>query len=176
MIMDVFALVRRERPGCGLVMVPRHPERGQAMAELVKSRGFVPKRRSLKETFNDPNREVYIVDTVGELKRFYTLCDVAYVGKSMFPPGGGQNMLEPVALGRPTLYGPHTKNFRGIADVLDKKRGAEIVQDAWQLKDRVCELLKDKESAANMVNRGQEYIREQQGVTARIADEIVKML
>ena len=85
-------------------------------------------------------------------------------------------MLEPVALGRPTLYGPHTKNFRGIADVLAQKRGAEIVQDAWQLKERVCELLKDKESAAGMVGRGQEYIRAQQGVTARIADEIVKML
>ncbi|MBR5902476.1 hypothetical protein IKZ40_09095 [bacterium] len=176
MIMDVFALVRRERPGCGLVMVPRHPERGPAMAELIKSRGFVPRMRSKKETFEDPKKEIYIVDTVGELKRFYTLCDIAYVGKSMFPPGGGQNMLEPVALGRPTLYGPHTKNFRGIADVLAQKRGAEIVQDAWQLKERVCELLKDKESAAGMVGRGQEYIRAQQGVTARIADEIVKML
>ncbi|MBR4821222.1 3-deoxy-D-manno-octulosonic acid transferase, partial [bacterium] len=95
------------------------------------------------EKFTDPQKEVFIVDTIGELKRFYTLSSIAYVGKSMFSPGGGQNMLEPVALGRPTLYGPHTRNFRGIADVLAQRGGSEIAQDAWQLKEKVCEILSD---------------------------------
>lgn len=176
MMLDVFSLVRREHKELALIMVPRHPERGDAMAEAVKARGFIPRRRSLKERFTDPSKEVYIVDTIGELKRFYTLCSIAYVGKSMFSPGGGQNMLEPVALGRPTLYGPHTRNFRGIADVLAQRGGSEIAQDAWQLKEKISEILSDHKRAFDLVQRGQAYIRTQQGVTARIADEIVNML
>lgn len=176
MMLDVFALVRRERPGCGLVLVPRHPERGAEIAALVRERGYEPRRRSLKERFDDPERQVFIVDTVGELKRFYTLSAAVYVGKSMYAPGGGQNMLEPVALGRPTLYGRYTRNFKGIADVLAQKGGAEVVKDPWQLKERICELLEDRAVAQRMVERGQAYIRTQQGVTRRIADEIVKML
>ena len=176
MLLDVFALVRREYPACGLIMVPRHPERGDKMAELIRARGFEPRRRSLKESFDNPKKQIYLVDTVGELKRFYTLSTIVYVGKSMYPPGGGQNMLESVALGRPTLYGPYTRNFRGIADVLAQRGGAEVVKDAWQLKERVAELLRDKKAAASLVERGQAYIKTQQGVTEKIADEIVKML
>jgi 3-deoxy-D-manno-octulosonic-acid transferase len=174
--LDVIERIRTREPGMGLIIVPRHPERGEDIARLVASRGYVPRRRSRKEPFDDPSRQVFIVDTVGELQRFYSLASVVYVGKSLFPPGGGQNMIEPVALGKPTVYGPHTKNFRGIADVLADHNGAKIVHSPEELADTVAALYASPAEARQLVFNGQAFIRSQQGATRRTIETIHELL
>lgn len=174
--LDVIERIRTREPGMGLIIVPRHPERGEEIARLVASRGYVPRRRSLKEPFDDPTRQVFIVDTVGELQRFYSLASVVYVGKSLFPPGGGQNMIEPVALGKPTVYGPYTKNFRGIADVLADHNGAKIIHTPEELADAVVALYSSPVEARQLVLNGQAFIRLQQGATRRTIETIHELL
>ena len=175
-MLDVLARLRQDEPRAALLIVPRHPERGEAIAQLVAARGYVPRRRSRGETFADPMREVYILDTIGELKRFYTLARTVFVGKSLFAPGGGQNMLEPVALGVPTVYGPYTSNFRGVADVLLEHDGARLVRTADELALAVLALWRDPADARAMVARGQAFVHSQQGATARSVQAITSVL
>lgn len=162
---DVFKALREKHPEAAMIIVPRHPERGTAVAECVKSYGWMPRRRSLKESFDDPASQIFILDTVGELTRFYTLARVVYVGKSMFPPGGGQNMIEPIALGIPTLYGKYTSNFRGIADQLAASGGARIAPTPDDLARQVCAVWNDETAASEMRKKGQAFICAQQGAT-----------
>jgi len=173
---DVIQQIRREIPAMALIIVPRHPERGEEIARLVESRGYIPRRRSLNETFNDPARQIFIVDTVGELQRFYSLASVVYVGKSLFPPGGGQNMIEPVALGKPTLYGPFTKNFRGIADVLAGHSGARIIHSAEELAEAAIQLYTTPSTAQELIRNGQAFILSQQGATRKTIETITALL
>jgi len=175
-MLDVWERVRQRVADAALIIVPRHPERGADIAALVASRGYVPRRRSLREQFTSPRTDVFILDTIGELGRFYTLARAAYVGKSMFPPGGGQNMLEPVGLGVPTLYGPYTANFRGIADVLVEHGGALLVRTPEELAAALIDLWIAPERAAHLAARGQAFIRSQQGALQATIDAITALL
>jgi len=173
---DIFEKLKAKFPNAALIIVPRHPERGSGIANLVKSRGYEPRQRSLKEKFDDPDKQIFIVDTVGELARFYTLAKEVFVGKSIFPPGGGQNMIEPVGLGLPVIFGKYTSNFRGIADVLAENGGAKIVADENELANAVINLWQNENEAKEMVRKGQEYIRSQQGATQTNINTVLEIL
>lgn len=175
-MLDVLERLRAVFPNAAMIIVPRHPERGQDIARLVASRGHVPRRRSQHELFDDPAKQVFIVDTVGELTRFYTLAKTVFVGKSLFPPGGGQNMIEPVALGLPVLYGPYTSNFRGVADTLAEHGGARVVTSVAELADATIELWQQPGRARDMVAKGQAFIRSQQGATRRNVEAALDLL
>jgi len=173
---NVFKKLHKKFPDAALIIVPRHPERGAAIANLIKSYGYNPRQRSLKEKFDNPANQIFIVDTVGELANFYSLSKVVFVGKSIFPPGGGQNMIEPIGLGLPVIFGKYTSNFRGIADVLAENGGAEIVTDENELASKVIDLWQNENLAKKMVKNGQEYIRSQQGATQTNIDSILEFL
>ena len=175
-MLDVLARLRTTFPDAALMIVPRHPERGPDIARLVASRGHVPRRRSQHETFDTPSKQVFIVDTVGELTRFYTLARTVFVGKSLFPPGGGQNMIEPVALGLPVVYGPHTSNFRGVADTLADHGGARIVATVDELVAVTTELWRQPDHARDMIAHGQAFITSQQGATRRNVETALQLL
>ncbi len=175
-VIDVFEKLRARFPDAALIIVPRHPERGADIASLVSSRGYEPRRRSLMEGFDRPDKQVFIVDTVGELARFYTLARIVFVGKSLFQPGGGQNMIEPVGLGLPVIYGQHTANFSGIADVLAEHGGARVVADEDGLASAVVELWDKPEKTGEMVRKGQSYIRSQQGATRANVETVLSVL
>lgn len=176
LMIDVLERVRTQTPATALIIVPRHPERGAEIARLVAQRGYVPRQRSRQARFSEPRREIYIVDTVGELQRFYTIAHAVFVGKSLFAPGGGQNMIEPIALGVPTLYGPYTANFRGVADILLEHGGARLVRSAAALAAAITELWRDPAAARAMVLRGQACIRSQQGATQRNVASVMAAL
>ena len=168
--------LREKYPDAALIIVPRHPERGADIAKLVSSRGFIPRQRSKGEKFDDPKTQIFILDTVGELARLYTLAKIVYVGKSLLKPGGGQNMIEPVGIGLPVIYGKYTGNFRGIADVLASHGGAKIVTNENDLTKTVIELWNNSETTTQMVINGQNYIRSQQGATQKNIDTILSLL
>ncbi len=173
---NVFEKLREKHPEAALVIVPRHPERGADIAKLVSSRGFIPRQRSKGEKFDNTEKQIFILDTVGELARLYTLAKIVYVGKSLLKPGGGQNMIEPVGLGLPVIYGKYTGNFRGIADVLASHGGSKIVADENELTNMVIDLWNNPEKTAEMVANGQNYIRSQQGATQKNIDTIISLL
>ena len=173
---NVFEKLREKYPDAAMIIVPRHPERGTDIAKLVSSRGFIPRQRSKGEKFDNTKTQIFILDTVGELARLYTLAKIVYVGKSLLKPGGGQNMIEPVGLGLPVIYGKYTGNFRGIADVLASHGGAKIVTDETDLTKTVIELWNNTEITTQMVINGQNYIRSQQGATQKNINTILSLL
>ena len=173
---NVFEKLRKKFPDAALIIVPRHPERGEEIANLIKAKGYEPRQRSLKEKFDNPDKQIFIVDTVGELAQFYTLSKVVFVGKSLFHPGGGQNMIEPVGLGLPVIFGKYTSNFRGIADVLADNGGAKIVADETELANTVMDLWQNENEANEMVKKGQEYIQSQQGATQTNIKTVLEIL
>lgn len=101
-------------PDLLLILAPRHPERGAAVAAVAEASGFAASRRSLGAA---PAGPVWIADTLGELGLWYRLARGAYLGGSLVPHGG-QNPLEPARLGRPVAFGPHTANFAEVTEEL----------------------------------------------------------
>ncbi|MGH8321347.1 MAG: lipid IV(A) 3-deoxy-D-manno-octulosonic acid transferase [Gammaproteobacteria bacterium] len=131
MVLQAFAALLLKQPACVLVLAPRHPERAAAVAELVKSAGFVCRRRSAGEASLKAG-QVLLLDTLGELARFYAAADIVFVGGSLVPLGG-HNLLEPAALSLPVLAGPHLANVRDIAELLKAAGGLVVVNDAQTL-------------------------------------------
>jgi 3-deoxy-D-manno-octulosonic-acid transferase len=141
-----------------LVLVPRRPERAGAVCDAVRATGREPVRWSeALGTRALGARDVLVVDTIGQLQRFYGAADVAFVGGSLVPHGG-QNMLEPAAQGRAVVFGPHISNFRTDVDLL--------------LRD----LFADTELREDLGRRASQVITENQGATMRTLERIAPLL
>ena len=111
-----------------LVLVPRHPERFDSVAQLVRQQGLGLARRSKQEAIA-ADTQVYLADTMGELLMLFGVADVAFVGGSLVPVGG-HNLLEPAGWGKPVLTGPHLHNFTAISNLLDDAGALTLVDNA----------------------------------------------
>ncbi|WP_239451544.1 3-deoxy-D-manno-octulosonic acid transferase [Elioraea rosea] len=116
-------------PDLLLILAPRHPERGEAVAALVAEAGFPARRRSQRQ---DPDGPVWVADTLGELGLWYRLARGAFLGGSLIAHGG-QNPLEPARLRLPVAFGPHTANFAEVVEELLAAGAAMRVADAEAL-------------------------------------------
>ena len=154
-----------------VVLVPRHPERAGSICEKVREHGCRPVRWSEVGEELSPlgPDDVVVVDTIGQLQRFYAACDVAFVGGSLVPHGG-QNMLEPAAQGRAVIFGPHTDNFRRDVELLLQADAVVQVQDRSAFVERLSELLQDPELRESYGARARRVIEQNQGATARTLD------
>lgn len=137
--------LRAQSPGALLILVPRHPERGEALAKLA---GGAP-RRALNERIGDA--AVYIADTVGELPLLYTLAPVALVAGSLLPHLKGHNPAEPAKLGAAIVTGPHVESFQDLFDELSNAGGALTIGDANALAQAVSHLWADEGARANQL-------------------------
>jgi 3-deoxy-D-manno-octulosonic-acid transferase len=133
LIIDVHRRLAADHPGLLTIIAPRHPERGATItAGSYRSRGDAP-----------PEEGVWVADTLGELGLLYRLARIAFVGRSLLPPGGGQNPLEPARLGCAIAVGPHTGNFSDHVAMLRDAGGLSVVQDSTGLARWVDGLLRD---------------------------------
>lgn len=140
-VLDAHEVVLARLPDAVLLLVPRHPERFNGVAELLERRNASFHRRSRGEA-PTPDDAVFLVDSLGELPVFYAAADVAFVGGSLVPIGG-HNLLEPAVLGLPVVAGPHNFNSQDIATLLDEAGGLQLVDDGATLGDAVAVLLGD---------------------------------
>jgi len=147
------------------VIVPRHPQRFDAVADRLRARGLAFVRRS--EDRGVPG-EVRIVlgDSMGELAAYYEACDVAFVGGSLLPLGG-QNLIEPIAAGRPTLTGPHTFNFAEAAARAVEAGAARRVDDADALVAAAKSLLAHPDERAAMSDAAAAFLAAHRGAAER---------
>lgn len=138
--------IAKRVPGLLTIIVPRHPDRGPALAAEMAGRGFVTERRSQT---SQPARDtqIYVADTIGELGTFYALAPVALVGGSLVEHGG-QNPIEAIRHGAAVLTGPHHHNFRDIYGELIASGGAREVASADDLARAATQLLTDTADAA----------------------------
>lgn len=189
---NVFAALRKNFPRLRLVIVPRHPERGGEIAQLIRQQGFIPLQRTCRaKTGIDQqrleNREeegkgeddssncIGLLDTVGELGACWGLANIAFVGGS-FTNRGGQNMLEPAAYGAAVCFGPKTWNFKQIVELLLAANAARRVQSPQELEQFVCEMLTAPALARSMGTRAKELVLSQQGATDRTVDALLPLL
>ncbi|HLD68136.1 MAG TPA: lipid IV(A) 3-deoxy-D-manno-octulosonic acid transferase, partial [Pseudomonas sp.] len=161
-------------PDALLILVPRHPERFGAVFELCRQAGFVTRRRSLGEAV-EPGTAVLLGDTMGELLFLYALADLALVGGSLVP-NGGHNLLEPAALGKPVLSGPHLFNFLEIAAQLRQAGALGEVRDATGLAEALRQLWADGATAEGMGQAGLAVLRANQGALARLLEGLEQRL
>jgi len=180
-VLDVYQSLLRDRrfDGVRLAVVPRKPERFNEVAELIERMGFPLVRYSqLKGTTSRPTdngKAVILGDTMGDLRKFYSLATVIFVGRSLVPMGGS-DMMEAAALGKCTLFGPHTFNFRQTVEVLLQGQGAVQVSDKDGLQQAMEKCLSDPAYAGKIAQAGQAVIRQNQGATARTMEILRQVL
>lgn len=169
-LLESYRELRGEFPQLRLILVPRHTERTAQVAALVRDLAdgvsLRTERQAAGTTETVPSGHVLLVDTVGELGRLYSQADLVFIGGSLIPHGG-QNMLEPVLFGKPTLYGPSWDNFKEPVERLRAAEGAREVSGAADLTVALRELLQDSEAAQAMGRRGREALLSAQGATER---------
>ncbi len=161
-------------PDALLILVPRHPERFNAVFELSQRQGFSARRRSTDEALLTSD-QVLLGDTMGELLFLYALADIAFVGGSLVA-NGGHNLLEPAALGKPVLSGPHLFNFLEIAAQLRAAGALSEVADANGLAERVAQLWREPETALAMRDAGLAVMQANQGALARLLAGLGRLL
>jgi 3-deoxy-D-manno-octulosonic-acid transferase len=160
------ALLRNPLPaGVLTVIVPRHPQRFAAVADLLRARGLAFVRRSEDRPVPADVRFV-LGDSMGEMAAYYAACDVAFVGGSLLPLGG-QNLIEPIALGCPTLTGPHTFNFADAAERAVAQGAARRVVDADALVATVRALLAAPAERAEMADAAARFHAAHRGAIDR---------
>jgi 3-deoxy-D-manno-octulosonic-acid transferase len=156
------------------VIVPRHPQRFGDVAQLIAARGIPFRRRSEDGAIGD-DTQVVLGDSMGELFAYYAAADVAFVGGSLLPLGG-QNLIEPCALGTPVLIGPHTYNFLEAAEQAIGAGAAMRVSDAHELVAQAQALLADPAVRRTMGDAGRRFASGHAGATARTLDLIARSL
>jgi 3-deoxy-D-manno-octulosonic-acid transferase len=167
-VLDAHAELIADRPDALLLLVPRHPERFQVVADLIGRRGFRFERRSSGNAVR-ADSQVLLVDTVGELTTLYAAVDVAFVGGSLVPVGG-HNLLEPAAAGVPVLTGPYQSNAREIARLLLLEGAALQVDDAKQLAQVLKQLFADPRRRERVGATGRQIIESNRGSVARLME------
>ncbi|WP_339458936.1 lipid IV(A) 3-deoxy-D-manno-octulosonic acid transferase [Pseudomonas sp. EA_105y_Pfl2_R69] len=153
-------------PDALLILVPRHPERFGSVFELCQRQGFSTQRRSSGAPLAAGD-QVLLGDTMGELLFLYALADLAFVGGSLVA-NGGHNLLEPAALGKPVLSGPHLFNFLEIAAQLREAGALREVADADDLAQQIEQLWRAPEAAQAMREAGLAVLQRNQGALARL--------
>lgn len=157
-------------PGLRLILVPRHIERAEEVERSVTALGFSCARKSMldkgKNFGSEPGDTVVLVDTIGDLNNVYSLADCVFVGKSLMGRGG-QNVMEPAALARPTVFGPNMANFEEEMHLLLKADAVKMVRDEKDLLGTVKSILSNAGEAKEMGQRARETVLKQRGATSR---------
>jgi 3-deoxy-D-manno-octulosonic-acid transferase len=175
---EIFLRLRERFPDLFLVLVPRHFERGKEVGRELAARGvkFMYRSEVLADTRREPGEvECLLVNTTGELKYFYERATVIFVGKSLVGEGG-QNPIEPGALGKAMVFGPNMQNFSAIAESLVAGGGAVQVRDAAELERTLAALLAHEERRAALGSHALQVVKANMGAVERTVEMIVEHL
>ena len=161
------------------MIVPRHIDRAAEVERAIAAKGYPHIRKTALEAEAGDQvslkNTVLIVDTIGDLLGLYSIASAAFVGGSL-TDRGGQNMLEPAALGVPTIFGPHVKNFQDSADLLLSLDGAKMVRDTYELAATLDFLRDNPVKSVDMALCGREAALKQRGATEKTLDKLRQVL
>jgi 3-deoxy-D-manno-octulosonic-acid transferase len=181
-ILDVYSKLKQNENlrTLKLAIVPRKPERFDEVAQLIKQSGFDLVRYSevRKSEIKDLKSKIDTIilgDTMGDLRKFYSLATIVFVGRSLVPMGGS-DMMEAAALTKCTIFGPYAFNFEQTVDALTSGEGAIMVKDKDELLRAVQDCLLDASMRASIAANGRNIIQKNQGATAASIKAISKLL
>jgi len=173
LVVDSFAAVVKKYPHLQLVIAPRYREQAGKIVNILQRRGLTFSLFSRKGA--EPGQCI-IVDTLGDLIKFYAFGALAIVGGGFLPGAGGHNIIEPASLGKPVIFGPFMDNFFDIAAGLLKSRGAFQVGSARELTEKILLLLDNEAQRKQMGAAAAQFVRAQKGVTEKNLLLIQKIL
>jgi len=174
LLLEAFKHVQQQFSGALMVLAPRHPERFEKVAGLVKAGGLPLQRRSLWASPQPVGPGVFLLDSVGELASVYAPADVAFVGGSLVPTGG-HNILEPAQYGAPILVGPHTFNFREIVGIFAQADAVKVVTSE-NLTSQLLLLLGKADERERMGRQAKALFDKHAGATRRTLDALSPLL
>lgn len=163
-ILAAHQQIRLMNPKALLILVPRHPNRFTTVSKLCEQ-SFKTIKRSSGESLEDKTA-VYLGDTMGELLLLYCACDVAFVGGSLIPRGG-HNMLEPAALGKPIMTGPHLFNFAEISELFIQANALKRVSNAKELGKSLIKLSQQPAEREAMGAHALRIVEENRGALSK---------
>jgi 3-deoxy-D-manno-octulosonic-acid transferase len=166
--------MRATRPDLLTVIVPRHPERGPAIADEIRAAGLRVARRAAGEPPGGQT-QVYLADTLGELGLFFRAIPLTFIGGSLVPVGG-HNLLEPARLGAAVTTGPHLGNFESLAARFRAAGAVEIVEDAAALARTAGRLLDDPAACERLARAGARVAEEGRAAVEAIAAALEPLL
>jgi len=165
----VFLRLRQQFPSLRLFIAPRHVERLREIRAQLDALGLRVALASKARMDGEPNKaDCVLLDTTGELQRWYDIATVVFVGKSL-TAHGGQNPVEPILAGKPVVFGPHMENFGMLARTLVSRKAAIQIRDADSLERAIVELLQDTEARQRLVQNALEVLSTHKGATERAA-------
>jgi 3-deoxy-D-manno-octulosonic-acid transferase len=166
MFLEIYKEIKQKIPELLLVLVPRHPERFADVKKLCEQFQLSVVMRASGDRVNTET-DVYLVDSMGELKMLYAASDVAFVGGSMVPRGG-HNILEAAAVGVPVMFGPYMVNFKEIARGVLSHNAAIQCRNKDELVNSILALYEQPAYRKALAEKGREFVRENQGAITRI--------
>ena len=173
-VLAAFKKCLTENPSLLLVLIPRHPERFAKVGKLSEDEGFTTVRRSDGGVV-EPNIQVVIGNSMGEMLDYYSVATIAFVGGSLVDTGC-QNILEPAAMGIPVLVGPSQYNFATICKQLEHAGGLKTVQNEMELAQSVSTLIADEQARQEMGERGEQLVRENQNALPALMKLVVPLI
>ncbi len=171
-LLDVFKRLRPRFPELRLIIAPRHPERFDEVDGLVSKAGYDCQRRT---KMKGPVKDVLLLDTIGELRSFYGICDIAFVGGSLVKVGG-HNLLEPAMMKKPVIFSRYMFNFKEISEALISAGGGILVKDKEELYIQFEKLLADRDSARDIGNRAFSVIESNSGAAKKTIDAVNRLI
>lgn len=173
-LLQAWQQLKAVHPELALILVPRHPERFDAVAELCRGYSDRLVRRSRGDR-PDEHTELYLGDSMGELMLFYAAADIAFVGGS-FSGTGGHNPLEPAALGLPVIMGPDCFNFQSITDALKEAGGLVRVADAAGLQAQLSIWLEGVDRRREAGQQAAAFVAANRGALDRLEQAVSRLL
>lgn len=167
-LIDLFTELKTGNGSLKLVLAPRHQDRNEWIEKKLSDNSIT---YSLLSSGLDAKKDCILIDTFGELKMFYSVCDIAYIGGSMVDKGG-QNPIEAAAFKKPIIFGQYMKNFNQEAALLKKSGGAKEVKTKSELKENIEKLIKDKGLRKNLGKSAFESTINQKGAVNKTVDLI----
>lgn len=176
-ILAVYKKLLSEFPNLRLLIAPRHPERAGEIQKIAEKLNF--KAVFISALDQEPKTEhrapIFILDSVGQLVNYYAVSDIVFVGGSLVKKGG-QNILEPAALSKPIIFGPHMFNFRDIADLFLKHKAGILARNEKELEAAVKDLLNNPDEMDGLGKKARQLIMQNQGATGRNLECIEALL
>ncbi|KMU99260.1 MULTISPECIES: 3-deoxy-D-manno-octulosonic acid transferase [Acinetobacter] len=153
-------------PNLLCIVVPRHPERFDEVFQAAQALNLTTQRRSLEQKI-EADTQIYLADSMGEMWLWYALSQVCYVGGSLNEPGGGHNILEPIALNVPTILGKNYFNFQTIVDEFVEAQAVEVVENVQQAATTLLKILNNSSKAESLNTAAQKIMQQNQGSLAK---------
>jgi len=170
----IFVRLRADFPNSMLFLAPRHVERANEVRKQLESLSLGVQLCSAIAGKLDGNTDCVVLDRTGELRSWYAIGSVVFVGKSL-TAFGGQNPVEPIVAGKPVVFGPHMENFAALARELIAKEGALQIADETALEKAIRQLLADAEARNRLVENARGVIDAHRGATKRTAQLVLEL-